>query len=130
MAASGAMELCVLGDAQVADALEELVKGHTASNHVIAVRRVKPDDTLRACHVLYAKGMDGQQTNQLLEAIKGSAIFTISDDEHFTHRGGVANLFVEGDKMRFAINVEAARRVRLLLSAKLLAMAQIVKDGE
>lgn len=37
-------------------------------------------------------------------------------------------LFVEEGRMRFAINIQAAERGRLRLSAKLLNLARIVKD--
>jgi hypothetical protein len=38
-------------------------------------------------------------------------------------------LFVEDGRMRFAINSDAAQRVGLRLSSKLLTLAKIVKAG-
>ena len=46
----------------------------------------------------------------------------------FAESGGVAQLIVENDRMRFAINIASAQRVRLNISSKLLSLAKIVKD--
>ena len=43
--------------------------------------------------------------------------------------GGVANLFIEGGRMRFAVNVDALQRSKLRLSSRLLSLAKIVKDA-
>jgi len=40
----------------------------------------------------------------------------------------VAQLILENNRMRFAINLAAAQRARLQLSSKLLSLATIVKD--
>jgi len=40
--------------------------------------------------------------------------------------GGIINLVVEGDKIRFEVNPAAADRAGLKISAKLLSMAKIV----
>jgi hypothetical protein len=58
-----------------------------------------------------------------------SAPEPVSDREHFAQSGGIAGLFVEQGRMRFAINVEAAQRCRLRISSRLLSLAKIVKDG-
>ena len=41
---------------------------------------------------------------------------------------GIAGMYVQDGKMRFAINVEAAQRARVHLSSRLLSLATIVKD--
>jgi hypothetical protein len=42
--------------------------------------------------------------------------------------GGVAQLVLENGRMRFVVNVDAARRANLKISSKLLNLARIVKD--
>jgi YfiR/HmsC-like len=53
----------------------------------------------------------------------------VSDADGFAQSGGVAELIVENDRMRFAINVASAHRTRLSISSKLLSLAIIVNDG-
>ena len=55
-------------------------------------------------------------------------MFSVSDREKFAESGGVAQLILENNRMRFAINLAAAQRARLQISSKLLSLATIVKD--
>jgi hypothetical protein len=60
--------------------------------------------------------------------LSGLTAFSISDCNHFARLGGVANFFVQDGRLRFAINVDAARRASLRISSRMLALAQIVQD--
>ena len=122
------LSLCVVGVDAVADALEQTIKGHTIEGHDLSVQVVTADGPIRSCHLLYAGGLDSRQSIQLIDALKGAPVFTVSDGDNFAELGGVAQLILEKDRMRFAINVAAAQRARLQLSSKLLSLATIVKD--
>jgi hypothetical protein len=122
------LSLCVLGDSAVADALEQTIKGHTIESHELTVQVVSADRPIRSCHLLYIGGIDAKGTVQLIEALKGAPVFTVSDGDRFAELGGVAQLILENDRMRFAINLASAQRARLHLSSKLLSLAKIVKD--
>lgn len=122
------LALCVLGDPAVADALEQTIKGRSADGHELTAQIVKPDGPIRSCHVLYAAGLDAKRSAELLDALRGAAVLTVGDTELFGESGGVAQLILENERMRFAINVAAADRARLRLSSKLLSLATIVKD--
>ena len=54
--------------------------------------------------------------------------FSVSDCARFARLGGVANFFVEDGRLRFAVNVDAARRASLHISSRMLMLATIVKD--
>ena len=60
--------------------------------------------------------------------LSNTPTLTVSDGAAFAEAGGTANFFVEDQKMRFAINPEAAERARLRVSSKLLSLAKLVKD--
>ena len=61
--------------------------------------------------------------------LKNCNVLTISDMENFARKGGVVHLFPAGNKIRFAINVDAAERNGLQVSSKLLKLAKIVKSN-
>lgn len=126
-AAAGPLTICVIGDAAIADALDGTVKGRTIDNREVAVSRVKPEG-LRACHVLYVAGVDPIRAQQIVDELKSAPVLTVSDGEVFAKNGGIAGVFVEQGKMRFAINVEAAQQARLRISSRLLSLAKIVRD--
>jgi hypothetical protein len=64
----------------------------------------------------------------LTQALKGASVLTVSDGDTFAALGGIAQLFVENERMRFAINGAAADRAQIHLSSKLLNLARMVKD--
>ena len=124
----GVLSLCVLGDDRVAAALEQVIKAHPGGEGM-TVSRVKPNDLPRTCHVLYIDGGDPRQMAQILEAVRGLPLLTVSNASGFAEKGGVAQLFEDRGRMRFSINPAAAQRNRLSLNARLLSLAILVKDG-
>jgi hypothetical protein len=122
------LSLCVVGDSAVADALERTIKGRGVDNHELIVGVIKTDGPIRSCHLLYVSGLDKKQAGSLLDSLKNASIFTVSDGDQFAELGGVAQLILEHGRMRFVVNVDAARRANISISSKLLTLAQIIKD--
>jgi len=77
---------------------------------------------------VYVDGRDARKSTQLLAALRGAPVLTVGDGARFAELGGVAQLVLEQDRMRFAVNVAAAERAGVRLSSKLLSLASIVKD--
>jgi hypothetical protein len=122
------LSLCVIGDSAVADALEQTIRGRKVDDHELSVAIVKADGQGRSCHLLYISGLDKDRTGRLLESLRDTSTFTVGDADQFAAMGGVAQLIVENDQMRFAVNVDAANRAHIKISSKLLGLARIVKD--
>ena len=120
--------LCVTGDDELEGALRKAVQGQTIGGRPLAVRHVDLDASMRHCHVVYGSRLDLGHVRQLLDLIKDAPVLSVSDVGSFANQGGVAELYKEGDKMRFAVNLESAQRAHLRLSSKLLSLARIVKD--
>ena len=64
-----------------------------------------------------------------LGGIKGLPVLTVSDGKGFVEAGGIIELYLEGGRMRFAINVDTAERAGLRLSSRLLRLARVVREG-
>ena len=114
---------CVLGDRNVADALERSVRGRLLSNHPVTVSFVDADSPLRACHLLYISAVSQRQAEAVLASIRGAAVLTMVDIESFKRRGTIVRVFVERGTVRFDIDVWLARRSRLELSSQVLSLA-------
>jgi hypothetical protein len=80
--------------------------------------------------VVYVDGRDAARVATVLETLRDQPVFTVGDRKDFAKRGGIAQLILERDRMRFAINVSAAMRAGLTLSSRLLSLATIVRDGD
>jgi hypothetical protein len=120
--------LCVAADATVRQALEEVSRRGAVAGHPLSVRQVSLDGPFSACHLLYVEDLDSRRALRLLEKLDGAPVLSVSDFEGFAQLGGSAHLFVEGGRMRFAVNLDATRRTKLRLSSGLLGLAKIVKD--
>jgi len=47
----------------------------------------------------------------------------------FAAEGGAVNFYIAGNKVRFEINIQAAKQKDMKISAKLLALAKIVPSS-
>ncbi len=126
----GPLTLCVRGDAAVDEELVRLAGHRQVGGRAIAITRVTESQQLRACHLLYLAGNQAAGSAQVLDEVSDLPVLTVGDGELFARTGGVAALFMEGSRMRFAINPEALLRTGLRLSSKLLGIAKIVKAGD
>ena len=126
--AQAPISLCVVGDPELAQSLSRAMQGKVIDGHPLVFARTADDAALRRCQLVYAGGIDERRARQLLEAVKDIPVLTVSDLAVFTEIGGTARLFMEGDRMRIVVNVDAAQRARLRISAQLLNLAKIVKD--
>ena len=126
MAAGEPLVLCVVGDAAIGEALERAVKGRTLLGRGMGVFQSVADVRPReACHVLYLSGVTASQAAKLLAGLRDTPVLTISDAEGFTEVGGIAQFFFEHGQLRFNVHLESAKRARLRISSRLLALATI-----
>jgi hypothetical protein len=126
--AGAPLTLCVVDDGIVAGMLRQVVAGKTIDGHEVRVLPLARDAALRACQIVYIPGEDGRLESEILDRLKAAAALTVGDGHGSSHGGIVARLFVDGGKMRFAINVDAVQRARLHISSKVLALGVVMKD--
>jgi hypothetical protein len=125
--ATGPLVLCS-ADQAVSPLLETTVAGQTVEQRPVSAVRVTLDEPLQDCALLYVGKIDRPKVAELTQTLNGSAVLTVGDEQAFASAGGMIGFFVEDGRMRFAVNVAAAERGRVRLSAKLLTLARIVKD--
>lgn len=126
----GPLVLCVAGGGDaIAAALAETVKGQNISGHSLEVWRAQESPSWRACHLLFIADADIRKTAPSLVGIKTLPVLTVSDSRNFSRGGGIIELFVEGGRMRFAINMDAAEEAGLRLSSRLLGLAKVTRNG-
>jgi hypothetical protein len=125
---SATVSACVVGDRAVGDALTKAVSSQRLNGRAIVVSILEPGIPLPLCHVLYVSSVARNTMSDVLFALRETPVLTVSDDEAFTRLGGIIQVFVENGKMRFRINPRSAKRARLQLSSRLLALAELVDE--
>lgn len=123
--ADEALPLCIIGDDPFGSAMKNL-EGKTAGGRRIAVRRIKSLEELKICQMLFISSSEKLKLSEITGLAKNKGILTISDTESFAEKGVVINLYMEEDKVRFEINIDAARDAGLKINSRLLSLAKIV----
>jgi hypothetical protein len=77
-------------------------------------------------HVFFFGTQDRVFIQKVLDVAKGRGILTIGEIEGFTQMGGIINFFEENNRLRFKVNIDAAKEEHLTMSSQLLVSAQIV----
>jgi uncharacterized protein DUF4154 len=125
VAAAEPLNLCVVGDQAVGEALEKAVKGRALAGHQLNVAQVAQVGPAQSCHVLYVSGVTVGRAAQVIEKLRDGPVLTISDLEGFTDRGGIAECFFVDGRLRFKVHSPSAERARLKISSRLMLLAGI-----
>ena len=120
----------VLGEDPFGTYLDEIVSGETVNNHQLEIQRYRRVNEMKTCHILFISQSESKRLEQIVAALKGRSILTVSDSDGFTRYGGMIRFVTEKNKLRLRINLEAATAANLTISSKLLRPAEIVTPGK
>lgn len=121
----GPLRLCVVGGNPFGPALET-IRGKPLNERKVEVALLAPGADLRECAMLFIAASAERHLERIVAISRGSGTLTISDTEGFSERGAMVNFYLENGKVRFEINLDAARQSDLKISSKLLSLARIV----
>lgn len=110
----------------IADNLAQLIAARPVGGRVITVRKLRRGDSLSGLHVLFIGGSDSGRLGEILVALKGQAVLTVTESEQGLTLGSVINFVVVDDKVRFDVAPPPSAPDNLKVSARLLAVARKV----
>lgn len=116
----------VLGEDPFGGALET-IKGKTIEGRQVVTKRFKTVRDLEFSHILFISSSEKEHLAEIMKTLKGMNVLTVGETERFVEVGGIINLYIESNKVRFEINVDNAERAGLRLSSRLLNVAKVVK---
>lgn len=122
---SPSMKICVMGDPSFAAAFSGL-NSRMVGNRRLSVAYRDSVDGLGDCHVVYLGPALERDLPRIMKAIEGTNILTVGDTAGLGRQGAVINFYLEKNRVRFEINLSAARRQGLTISSKLLKLAGAV----
>lgn len=124
----------VLGDEPMRAALaEELAgrRGHRLLGRPVAVRGFRNLDEVDPCPVLFVGRDKARLLTVVLDFLGDGSVLTVGERDDFLELGGAVRLAEEPGRIAFEINLAAAERRRLRLSAPILQHARrVVGAGE
>src|SRR3984893_9218218 len=108
--------------------LDRIVADKKINGRGIAVRRLKWGKDLKELkdfNHLFISSSEREHLDTVVDVMKYLPVLTIGDSAGFARRGGIINFALEDNKVRFEVNVEAAKRADITISSRLLALAKI-----
>jgi hypothetical protein len=124
-AAGAPFTICILGDDPFGSALDQTVEGEMVNGQRIVVQRSRRE-LGKACQILYVdkseKGVPEILTNV------GRGVLTVGEGEKFLREGVMIAFVLDNRRVRFSINLTAARNASLRFSSKLLSVAKEVEQ--
>lgn len=105
------------------------INGRQANSKAVLLRLIDSTGDTGGCHVLFfGKGTQRAVIDKMLA--RPTALLSVGDSEEFIDAGGVIALIERDNRLQFDINLAAARRANLKISAQLLKLARKVRDND
>lgn len=119
----------VVGKDPFGRALDDVVRGESVNNHPLAIERYATAAQIGDCQILFIPASELGHLPEVLAAIRGRSVLTVTDAEGPAPRGVIVGLVRRDNRIRLRIDLEAAKAGNLTISSKLLRPAEIVNAG-
>jgi hypothetical protein len=118
----------IVGGDPFGSSLPEVVIGKTVQGRDLVIREYREGEDLRGAQILYINTSEKKHLRHILAGLRGASVLTVADMSGFVDEGGMIQFLSENNRVRFAINVDAARKAKLKISSRLLSLARVVGE--
>jgi len=119
----------VLGEQPIRDALSRF-SAQSVAGHPLRIRHFEPGEDVEYCHLLFVGQSKRYVAKNVLEAIEGPGTLTVGDARDFLEAGGMIELRVVDNRIRFDVNLAPSKAAGLNISSRLLRLALRVEGAE
>lgn len=116
----------VIGETAVTPHLRRMAQKRTIKGRTIEIRSIVDLEELDGCHLVFIGHDVTPALDEVLAATGRRPVLTVADTPGFAERGVLINLYLDRARVRFEVNLDAAKRSGLKFSAKLLKLGRIV----
>jgi hypothetical protein len=116
----------ILGENPFGKSLDEIVANETVHNHKIVVRHYQDVQEIADCQILFIASSESTRLDRIFEVLKGRSILTVGETDDFSARDGMIRFSIAQNRLHLGVNLEAAQAAQLVISSKLLRLADIV----
>jgi hypothetical protein len=121
------MIIGILGDNPFGSSLNDAITGEKVNGHPLVVKHFEDYAQLGKCHILFINETETNKTEQIAAMLKEQNVLLVSDSSSaFLKLGGMIRLYTRGNQIKLQINLESTRAADLIVSSKLLRLAEIV----
>ena len=117
----------LVGPSALRGELGGIAKTKTIGERPIRIREISAVGDIAGCQILFIPtAVEPQTQAEVVRRCRGSPILLVAETRDFIGQGGMVALAIEQNKVRVYVNLKAAQREGLQISAKLLQVAQVV----
>jgi hypothetical protein len=122
------IEVCLFESNPFGGALQQALQGETAGGRPLVVRQVATAPEIGSCHLFFIPSGSESRALRLLELTQTWAV-SVGESRRFLALGGAINLFLEGGRVRFSVNLRPVDRRGIRISARMLQLASEVQGA-
>ncbi len=117
----------ILGTDPFGSALDDLVANERVQGHAIEIRRYRSVEEVSS-QILFVGYAERRRLGATFEVLNGKPILTVIEyrGTSFEADGGMIALVTDGGNIRLLVNLNAVRAAGLVISAKVLQLADVV----
>jgi hypothetical protein len=119
----------VLGRDPFGSVLDETLAGKEVRGRKLAVRRCSTVEEARQVRILFVNPEAKAELGRVLQSLAAHPVLTVGDLDQFASKGGMIGFRVQGEIVRFDINVEQVEKAGLRMSSQVLKLARIVRGA-
>jgi hypothetical protein len=122
----------ILGNDPFGTSIDRVVENKKLDGRSLVIKRLRWSKDLKdltECNILFIGSSEKEHIADVINMVKWLPILTIGETTGFAARGGIINLTLEDNKVRFEVNIGAAKQANLNISSRLLALAKIVPQA-
>ena len=119
--------VCVLGQDPFGSILDSTLAGESLDSKPVVLHRFSKPQDAADCRILFISSNEEKHLSEILATLDENGVLTVSDMPGFARRGGMIQFVLEGDRVRFQINLASAENAKLTLSSELLKVAASVQ---
>lgn len=123
--------ICIVPDTPETDVFISL-RNKRVGDKRIEVKKFKDvrDKGIEKCHILFLDSIDEAFIKESLLIVEYRSVLTVGHMKGFTQAGGIINFFKEEERLRFEVNLDAAKRARIKMGSQILMSAEIIKEKD
>jgi len=116
----------ILGDDPFGARLDDVVRNERVGEHPLIVRRFRNAEEIRDCRMLFIGRSESVELERVVAGLDHRPVLIVSEIDGSAERGAMIQFATESSHVRLRINADAARGAGLVISSKLLHLAEIV----
>jgi hypothetical protein len=100
----------------------------TVGGKKIKVRICDDIKDIGDCHILFLDSTDPKYIQDVLRTVRDKNVLTVGHIRGFIQEGGIINFFIKDGKLRFEVNLDAAKHSGIRLGSQILMSAESITE--